>query len=157
MAHVPLRDGCVKVAVFCLSLMGTNLADFLREAHRVLQPGGVMKVAEVRSRFEGMEGGGVDLFLDVTRRLGFDKKQLDRSNKMFLVMEFKKSGRTPEQGVEFSAKVMNRAARAPCAFKKSIHMKAFVCARRIQTLRGMVCYMSCPVRSVLFLPSCTLS
>lgn len=44
MAHVPIKDASVHVAVFCLSLMGTNLADFLREAHRVLVPGGLVKV-----------------------------------------------------------------------------------------------------------------
>lgn len=44
MAHVPLKDGSVHLAIFCLSLMGTNLADFLREAHRVLVTGGLIKV-----------------------------------------------------------------------------------------------------------------
>lgn len=44
MAHVPLKDGSVHLAIFCLSLMGTNLADFLREAHRVLVAGGLIKV-----------------------------------------------------------------------------------------------------------------
>lgn len=44
MAHVPLKDGSVHLAIFCLSLMGTNLADFLREAHRVLITGGLIKV-----------------------------------------------------------------------------------------------------------------
>ena len=44
MANVPIKDASVHVAVFCLSLMGTNLADFLREAHRVLVPGGLVKV-----------------------------------------------------------------------------------------------------------------
>ncbi|CAM9710846.1 unnamed protein product [Discosporangium mesarthrocarpum] len=103
MARVPLADSVVDVAVFCLALMGTNLADFIREAYRVLRTGGVMKVAEVRSRFEGVEGG-VEAFLDVTHRLGFDKKNLDRRNKMFLLMEFVKSGRKPQQGVRFAAK-----------------------------------------------------
>ncbi|KAG8539565.1 hypothetical protein GDO81_020732 [Engystomops pustulosus] len=37
MAEVPLPDGSVDVAVFCLSLMGKNLSDFLREANRVLK------------------------------------------------------------------------------------------------------------------------
>ena len=60
MAHVPLPDNSVDVAVFCLSLMGTNLADYIREARRVLKPAtGVMKVAEVRSRFEGEGSGGL--------------------------------------------------------------------------------------------------
>jgi len=39
MANTPLENGSVDVAVFCLSLMGTNLKDFLREANRVLKEG----------------------------------------------------------------------------------------------------------------------
>lgn len=62
------------------------------------------QVAEVRSRFEGEEGG-VERFLEVTKRLGFDRRQVDRSNKMFLLAEFKKSARRPEQNVDFEAKV----------------------------------------------------
>lgn len=37
MAHTPLSDGSVDVAVFCLSLMGTNILDYIREANRVLK------------------------------------------------------------------------------------------------------------------------
>lgn len=58
----------------------------------------------MRSRFEGEEGG-VERFLEVTRRLGFDTRQMDRTNKMFLLAEFKKSKRKPESGIEFEAKV----------------------------------------------------
>lgn len=50
MASVPLKDSSVHVVVFCLSLMGTNLADFLREAHRVLAPGGLLKASSRRAR-----------------------------------------------------------------------------------------------------------
>lgn len=39
MAHTPLSDDSVNIAVFCLSLMGTNLKDFLLEANRVLKVG----------------------------------------------------------------------------------------------------------------------
>lgn len=39
MAHVPLENSSVDVVVFCLSLMGTNLHDYLLEANRVLVPG----------------------------------------------------------------------------------------------------------------------
>ena len=52
MSNVPLEDKSVDVCVFCLSLMGTNLADFIREAHRVLKNDGRVKIAEVRSRIE---------------------------------------------------------------------------------------------------------
>ena len=45
MANVPLADASTDVCVFCLSLMGTNLADYLREAKRVLkQHNGLLKV-----------------------------------------------------------------------------------------------------------------
>jgi len=39
MAHTPLANESVDIAVFCLSLMGTNLSDFILEANRVLKPG----------------------------------------------------------------------------------------------------------------------
>lgn len=41
-AHVPLADNCVDVAVFCLALMGTNYIDYVKEAHRVLREIGSM-------------------------------------------------------------------------------------------------------------------
>ncbi|XP_045146475.1 ribosomal RNA-processing protein 8 isoform X2 [Echinops telfairi] len=66
MAQVPLEDESVDVAVFCLSLMGTNIRDFLEEANRVLKPGGLLKVAEVSSRFEDVRA-----FLAAVSKLGF--------------------------------------------------------------------------------------
>jgi ribosomal RNA-processing protein 8 len=39
MAHTPLEPQSVDIAVFCLSLMGTNLRDYIREANRVLKVG----------------------------------------------------------------------------------------------------------------------
>ncbi|KAI3354112.1 hypothetical protein L3Q82_018663, partial [Scortum barcoo] len=66
MANVPLRDGSVDIVVFCLSLMGTNLADFLAEANRVLKMGGFLKIAEVASRFENVRS-----FITALAGLGF--------------------------------------------------------------------------------------
>lgn len=37
MANTSLHSDSVNVAVYCLSLMGTNLVDFLLEANRVLK------------------------------------------------------------------------------------------------------------------------
>lgn len=51
MANTPLKSESVNIAVFCLSLMGTNLKDFIAEANRVLVMGGKLKIAEVESRF----------------------------------------------------------------------------------------------------------
>lgn len=39
MANTPLEEQSVDVAVFCLSLMGTNLRDYLMEANRSLKEG----------------------------------------------------------------------------------------------------------------------
>lgn len=37
-AKTPLDDSSVDVAIFCLSLMGTNYLDFVKEAVRILRP-----------------------------------------------------------------------------------------------------------------------
>lgn len=42
MAHTPLLKNGVNIVVFCLSLMGTNLNDYLLEANRVLKKGYVL-------------------------------------------------------------------------------------------------------------------
>jgi ubiquinone/menaquinone biosynthesis C-methylase UbiE len=39
MANLPLENDSVDACVFCLSLMGTNIHHFLREAHRILKMG----------------------------------------------------------------------------------------------------------------------
>lgn len=41
MAATPLETASIDVAVYCLSLMGTNLKDFILEANRVLKIGQV--------------------------------------------------------------------------------------------------------------------
>lgn len=52
-SSLPLADGSVDVAVFCLSLMGTNWVSFVDEAWRVLRSDGKGEcwVSEVKSRF----------------------------------------------------------------------------------------------------------
>ncbi|EQL02686.1 hypothetical protein G6O67_000781 [Ophiocordyceps sinensis] len=50
-ANLPLDDGSVNVAIFCLALMGTNWLDFVEEAYRVLHWKGELWVAEIKSRF----------------------------------------------------------------------------------------------------------
>lgn len=39
MFQVPLEKDAVDVVVFCLSLMGTNLNEYIREANRILKKG----------------------------------------------------------------------------------------------------------------------
>ena len=50
-SSLPLADGSVDVAIFCLALMGTNWVDFVEEAGRVVRWGGECWVAEIKSRF----------------------------------------------------------------------------------------------------------
>lgn len=109
MAHLPLADCTVDIAVFCLSLMGTNISDFLSEAHRILRVKGIIKIAEVRSRFEG-EDDGMKKFLRVLKRAGFDITEKPTSNKMFFMLECEKSDRSQTISKEYSAKA--------CVYKK---------------------------------------
>jgi ribosomal RNA-processing protein 8 len=50
-ANIPMADGSVSVAIFCLSLMGTNWPGFIDEAYRILARGGELWIAEIKSRF----------------------------------------------------------------------------------------------------------
>jgi ribosomal RNA-processing protein 8 len=110
-ANVPLKNNSVDVVVYCLALMGTNIADFTREAHRILKVGGVIKIAEVRSRFDG-EGISIKKFYRFLKRAGFDLKEHDtlELNKMFFEVEGVKSDRQSIIAQDFTAK--------PCVYKK---------------------------------------
>ena len=110
MSNLPLKDSSVDIVVFCLSLMGTNIGEFLKEAHRVLKPRGIIKIAEVRSRFEG-ENDGFKKFIRVIKLSGFDIVKKGFPSKMFLMIEGKKSNRTDlHLNESYSAK--------PCVYKK---------------------------------------
>ncbi|XP_077467027.1 uncharacterized protein rrp8 [Stigmatopora argus] len=91
MAKVPLEDRSVGIAVFCLSLMGTNLSEFLAEANRVLKRGGFLKIAEVASRFENVRD-----FVNALARLGFKMVSKDTENTHFFSFEFLKTADAPE-------------------------------------------------------------
>jgi hypothetical protein len=66
-AHVPLEDRCLDVAIFCLSLMGANFTDYVREARRCLHLDGWLHIWEPASYFED-----VTKFCAQLGRLGFD-------------------------------------------------------------------------------------
>lgn len=55
-ANLPLEDGSVNIAIFCLALMGTNWVDFIEEAYRILHWKGELWVAEIKSRFGPVRG-----------------------------------------------------------------------------------------------------
>ncbi|RAL12025.1 25S rRNA (adenine645-N1)-methyltransferase [Aspergillus homomorphus CBS 101889] len=155
-SNLPLPDGSVDVAVFCLSLMGTNWVSFVEEAWRVLRGDGKGEcwVSEVKSRFgkvtrkkaqigakkplskaeqkklkkkQSADNADSDVddneiyaedarpanddetdisaFVEVFRTRGFVLKEesLDKSNKMFVKMEFVKAGGAPTKGKHVSS------------------------------------------------------
>ena len=59
-ANLPLEDGSVNVAIFCLALMGTNWPDFIEEAYRILHWKGELWIAEIKSRFGRVDGKNGD-------------------------------------------------------------------------------------------------
>jgi ribosomal RNA-processing protein 8 len=95
MCAVPLADGSVQAAVFCLSLMGTDYGRALGEAKRVLAPRGALWIAEVRSRFAGEGAGGVEAFLAALAALGFSVRARDESDTMFAVFRLIKDDEPP--------------------------------------------------------------
>ncbi|XP_057312613.1 uncharacterized protein LOC130654100 [Hydractinia symbiolongicarpus] len=105
MRKVPLKSNCVDIAVFCLSLMGTNIVDFLLEAKRVLKNRGSLLIAEVKSRFEDIK-----TFLSDVTSLGFTLKEKEESNKMFVILQFENSGDVINKNLTISLK--------PCIYKR---------------------------------------
>uniref|UniRef100_A0A8C4NA44 Ribosomal RNA-processing protein 8 n=1 Tax=Eptatretus burgeri TaxID=7764 RepID=A0A8C4NA44_EPTBU len=107
MAKVPLDDCSVDIVVFCLSLMGTNLRDYLQEANRILENGGKMKIAEVSSRFTS-----VRKFVNAVSMLGFKIVSKDLKHSHFFMFEFEKVSKPKPkqdlQGLELR----------PCVYKK---------------------------------------
>jgi ribosomal RNA-processing protein 8 len=105
-AALPLADGVLDAAIFCLALMGSNYIQFLTEARRALKPSGLLKIAEVRSRFESVEA-----WLNMmTASLGFELVSRDESNTHFLLFLFRK-GAPPHAPAEI-------VPLKPCLYKR---------------------------------------
>lgn len=89
-------DNSVDAAIFCLALMGTDYSSFVAEACRVLRMGGLLWIAEVRSRFADSskaDQGSKDVFesfVAALKKLGLQVTKQDSSNTMFVVFEAKK-------------------------------------------------------------------
>ena len=93
MASLPQDSASVDAAVLCLALMGTDYAAFLREAVRILRPGGALWIAEVKSRFAGP--GVMDAFVAAVQALGARLKRRDEKNTHFIMLQFEKTAAGP--------------------------------------------------------------
>ncbi|KAI3685151.1 hypothetical protein L6452_34386 [Arctium lappa] len=113
MSNTPLESSSIDVAVFCLSLMGTNFPNYLQEANRVLKPSGWLLIAEVKSRFDPNTGGAdPDRFCQAVCELGFTSASKDFSNKMFILLYFKKKPKNnPNKEIEWPEL-------KPCLYKR---------------------------------------
>ncbi|KAK6155228.1 hypothetical protein DH2020_009476 [Rehmannia glutinosa] len=112
MSRTPLDDSSVDVAVFCLSLMGTNFPSYLLEANRVLKPHGWLLIAEVKSRFDPSNGGADPYnFVKAISELGFAPVSEDFSNKMFILFYFKKKEKRKPKDIEWPEL-------KPCLYKR---------------------------------------
>ena len=89
MASVPLDNNSVNVVIFCLSLMGTNLNDFIHEAHRILVPKGILKITEIRSRIDD-----VDVFVQSLCSCGFRLIKKEFISKVFADLQLEKTKRS---------------------------------------------------------------
>jgi ribosomal RNA-processing protein 8 len=90
----------------------------VREANRILKIGGLLKIVEVRSRFE-KEAEGVKKFIRTVKKLGFGDSRnssgsgnsSNNGNKMFFELECAKVADASDNvGVEYSA--------GACVYKK---------------------------------------
>ena len=66
MSQVPVFDDELDGAIFCLSLMGHNFTEYVREAHRCLRIDGRLHIWEPKGRLKDAQG-----FSEGLRRLGF--------------------------------------------------------------------------------------
>ncbi|XP_011871561.1 PREDICTED: ribosomal RNA-processing protein 8-like [Vollenhovia emeryi] len=108
MAHTPLLMNSVHVVVFCLSLMGSNLNDYIMEANRVLKNNGLLKIAEVESRFENVKD-----FIRALGSYGFKSTWKDLSHNLFYFMDFRK-----EEDIIMKKKTLPSITLKSCLYKK---------------------------------------
>lgn len=123
-AHVPVPDSAVDIAIFCLSLMGTDFLKFVHEAYRILKPSGLLWISEIKSRFSDHDG---KQFVQALKEIGFNLTSRDAGNKMFVSFDFVK-GKEKKRGKRESVKVETAGEKVetnkvgkllkPCTYKK---------------------------------------
>ncbi|OEH79048.1 methyltransferase domain-containing protein [Cyclospora cayetanensis] len=110
-SSVPLPNGHLDVAIFCLSLMGKDWPSFLKEAHRVLKPSGYLLIVEVSSRIASLKA-----FIEAVEGLGFKNNTREDLASFFVLLEFAKdirSSKLRRRDPELSEKLLQ-----PCLYKR---------------------------------------
>ncbi|TFB03741.1 hypothetical protein CCMA1212_004629 [Trichoderma ghanense] len=119
-ADIPMEDGSVNVAIFCLALMGTNWLDFVDEAYRLLHWKGELWVAEIKSRF----GPARNKHAPVTHSVGNRRKP---SKKELQAKEAEAAGRFEKDlAVEVDGQDDQRRETDVSAFVGALRKRGFV-------------------------------
>lgn len=116
--NVPMADESCSVVIFCLSLMGTNFLDFIKEASRILMKGGELWITEIKSRLSDPKC--VD-FIKAIEGLGFKLRNFDDANKMFTKFEFFKpikSAKVSNVGEIRNGQTEGKWLLKPCIYKR---------------------------------------
>jgi ribosomal RNA-processing protein 8 len=84
-------DNSMDVAVYCLSLWGTNYQDYFTEAYRILDTDGKMVIVEPSSKFgEHERYNTVDSFSDMVEDYGFERVGKVEMRNNFVYFKFMK-------------------------------------------------------------------
>ena len=78
-SNVPLQDGVLDVAVFSLSLMGSNNKEYLEEGHRTLRPFGLIMICEPKSKWEE----NPNELVEILKEIGFTAN-IERTTDRFI-------------------------------------------------------------------------
>lgn len=95
-SSVGLEDECLDLAIFCLSLMGNNFTDYIREAHRCLHLDGEIHIWEPASYFDDVKQFCADL-----EKLGFETLQ-PRQEGLFMRIRALKTANVPAEELVLS-------------------------------------------------------
>lgn len=77
-----LESNSVDIVIFCLSLMGTNATEYLKEAHRILKRGGIIRIVEVRSRVMGIEDEEEENKDNDDNEESEDEQEIEKKNRL---------------------------------------------------------------------------
>lgn len=88
MAHTPLEDESIDIAVFSLALWGSNFEDYFKEAYRLLTYDGLMYIAEPTKSYDEEQRSEL---VEMLRRNGFTMVgDIENRGKFFYITVMKK-------------------------------------------------------------------
>jgi ribosomal RNA-processing protein 8 len=110
-AKLPLADSSIDITIFCLSLMGTNYKQFIKEAFRVLKVGGLLIISEIVSRYSSVQD-----FVAVVSNFGAKLVHQDDMNTYFNLLVFEKTENRKLDSINHKVNWENLLK--PCLYKK---------------------------------------